>query len=139
MKIWIDRLRRDRSLAPDGYLKLLGTQDTDAVEYLHRQAREVSLQQFGHDIYIRGLIEVGNRCRNNCLYCGIQAANPSVARYELTKEEILDCCRKGYELGFRTFVLQGGRKPEATRCGKMWSGQSANLIPIAPLRSLWAR
>lgn len=110
MMIWIDRLRRDHSLAPDGYLKLLGTQDSDAVEYLHRQAREVSLQQFGHDIYIRGLIEVGNRCRNNCLYCGIRAANPSVARYELTKEEILDCCRKGYESGFRTFVLQGGEK-----------------------------
>lgn len=110
MKIWIDRLRREHTLAPDGYLRLLGTKDSDAVEYLHRQAREVAVRQFGHDIYIRGLIEVGNRCRNNCLYCGIRAANTSVVRYEMTKDEILNCCQNGYRLGFRTFVLQGGEK-----------------------------
>ncbi len=110
MKIWIDRLRREHTLAPDVYRQLLSTTDADVVDYLHRQAREVSLRQFGHDIYIRGLIEVGNRCRNNCLYCGIRAANVSVARYELTKDEILNCCRTGYKLGFRTFVLQGGEK-----------------------------
>lgn len=110
MKIWIDRLRRDHTLAPEGYQRLLGTKDSDAVEYLHRQAREVAIRQFGHDIYIRGLIEVGNRCRNNCLYCGIRAANTSVVRYEMTKDEILNCCQNGYRLGFRTFVLQGGEK-----------------------------
>ena len=110
MMIWIDKLRRDHALAPDEYRQLLATTDTDAVEYLHRQAREVALRQFGHDIYIRGLIEVGNRCRNNCYYCGIRAANMSVARYELTKEQILTSCREGYKLGFRTFVLQGGEK-----------------------------
>lgn len=110
MMIWIDKLRRDHALAPDEYRQLLATTDTDAVEYLHRQAREVALRQFGHDIYIRGLIEVGNRCRNNCYYCGIRAANTSVARYELAKEQILASCRKGYRLGFRTFVLQGGEK-----------------------------
>lgn len=110
MMIWIDKLRRDHALAPDEYRQLLATTDTDAVEYLHRQAQEVALRQFGHDIYIRGLIEVGNRCRNNCYYCGIRAANTSVARYELTKEQILASCREGYRLGFRTFVLQGGEK-----------------------------
>lgn len=57
MMIWIDKLRRDHALAPDEYRQLLATTDTDAVEYLHRQAREVALRQFGHDIYIRGLIE----------------------------------------------------------------------------------
>lgn len=117
MKIWIDKLRRDNTLAPEVYRQLLSTTDTDAVEYLHQQAREVSLLQFGHDIYIRGLIEVGNRCRNNCLYCGIRAANTSVVRYELTKDEILNCCRNGYSLGFRTFVLQGGEK---SSCYAMW-------------------
>lgn len=110
MMIWIDKLRRDHALAPDEYRQLLATTDTDAVEYLHRQAQEVALRQFGHDIYIRGLIEVGNRCRNNCYYCGIRAANTLVARYELTKEQILASCREGYRLGFRTFVLQGGEK-----------------------------
>ena len=115
MMIWIDKLRRDHALAPDEYRQLLATTDTDAVEYLHRQAREVALRQFGHDIYIRGLIEVGNRCRNNCYYCGIRAANTSVARYELTKEQILASCREGYKLGFRTFVLQGLFRAGANR------------------------
>lgn len=110
MKTWIDRLRREHTLAPEAYRRLLATEDAQAVDYLHRQAREVAHSKFGNDIYIRGLIEVGNRCRNNCLYCGIRAANTLVARYELTKDEILDSCRKGHELGFRTFVLQGGEK-----------------------------
>ena len=110
MKTWIDRLRCEHTLAPEAYRRLLATEDAQAVDYLHRQARELAHSKFGNDIYIRGLIEVGNRCRNNCLYCGIRAANTSVARYELTKDEILDSCRKGHELGFRTFVLQGGEK-----------------------------
>lgn len=128
MRIWIDKLRRDRTLAPDAYRQLLATEDADAADYLHRQAREVALSQFGHDIYIRGLIEVGNRCRNNCLYCGIRAANPSVVRYELTKEEILDCCRHGHELGFRTFVLQGGERRGRYR---MWEDV------VSTIRATW--
>ena len=76
--------------------------------YLQQQAQEVTLAHFGNAIFIRGLIEVGNRCRNNCYYCGIRKGNQSVLRYELTREDILECCREGYTLGFRTFVLQGG-------------------------------
>ena len=69
---------------------------------------------FGKDVFIRGLIEVSNFCKNNCLYCGIRAANKEIERYRLSKSEILDCCRHGYELGFRTFVLQGGEDPVLT-------------------------
>lgn len=63
---------------------------------------------YGNKIFIRGLIEVSNICKNNCLYCGIRAANELCDRYRLTEEEILSCCREGYDLGFRTFVMQGG-------------------------------
>lgn len=65
-------------------------------------------EHYGNDIYIRGLIEFTNYCKNDCLYCGIRKSNLSANRYRLTKEQILDCCHAGYELGFRTFVLQGG-------------------------------
>lgn len=68
----------------------------------------MSLEQFGNRVFIRGLIEITNHCRNNCYYCGIRKGNQSVLRYELTREDILECCREGYTLGFRTFVLQGG-------------------------------
>lgn len=63
---------------------------------------------YGTDVYVRGLIEFTNICKNDCLYCGIRRSNRNVERYRLTKEEILSCCENGYELGYRTFVLQGG-------------------------------
>lgn len=69
---------------------------------------------FGRRVYLRGLVEIGNVCRNNCYYCGIRAANSQVARYVLSPDEILRTCRKGYAMGFRTFVLQGGENPALT-------------------------
>lgn len=75
---------------------------------LYTAADAVRRKHYGDRVYIRGLIEISNYCKNNCLYCGIRAANSAVQRYRLTKEEILTCCREGYDLGFRTFVMQGG-------------------------------
>ena len=65
-------------------------------------------KSYGKDVYIRGLIELSNYCKNNCLYCGIRRDNHKINRYRLTEQDILLCCDTGYELGFRTFVLQGG-------------------------------
>ena len=84
-------------VADDALLQLLR-------DYAVRTARE----QFGLGIYIRGLIEVSSYCRCDCLYCGLRRSNRSAERYRLTKDEILACCAEGYNLGFRTFVLQGG-------------------------------
>lgn len=75
---------------------------------LFNEADKVRRQHYGTDVYIRGLIEISNYCRNDCLYCGIRRSNANAARYRLSEEEILACCKQGYELGFRTFVLQGG-------------------------------
>ena len=69
---------------------------------------------YGTDVYVRGLIEYSNYCKNNCLYCGIRAGNKNASRYRLSTEDILSCCRSGYALGFRTFVLQGGEDPFMT-------------------------
>lgn len=66
---------------------------------------------YSDKVFTRGLIEFTNYCKNNCYYCGIRRGNKNVVRYRLTKAEILKCCREGYELGFRTFVLQGGEDP----------------------------
>lgn len=73
-----------------------------------QKARAVAQSHFGNRIYIRGLIEIGNCCHNDCFYCGIRKSNRHLKRYRLDAETILACCRHGYELGFRTFVLQGG-------------------------------
>lgn len=112
MKILIDKLRRERKLSAEEYKALLLCQDAEVLEYLQRQAQKETFARFGNKIFIRGLIEISNRCRNNCYYCGIRKENSNVARYELTQDEILACCREGYQIGFRTFVLQGGEAPE---------------------------
>lgn len=114
MKQLIDKLRHKHSLTGEEYAILLTCQDADTLMYLQQQAQEVTLAHFGNAIFIRGLIEVGNRCRNNCYYCGIRKGNPAVARYALKRETILECCREGYALGFRTFVMQGGEDPALT-------------------------
>ena len=77
-------------------------------EELKNTADRVSREFFGDLVYIRGLIEISSICKNDCIYCGIRASNGNAARYRLTKEEILSCCKTGAELGFSTFVLQGG-------------------------------
>ena len=89
--------------------RLLETGDAD--ELLFKEADRVRKERYGNKIYIRGLIEFTNHCRNNCYYCGIRAGNEKAQRYRLSGEEILECCAEGYELGYRTFVLQGGEDP----------------------------
>ncbi|MDD4722849.1 MAG: [FeFe] hydrogenase H-cluster radical SAM maturase HydE, partial [Acidaminococcaceae bacterium] len=88
--------------------ELLLTSDSTIHTNLLQAARLEALKQFQNKIYIRGLIEFTNYCKNDCYYCGIRCSNNNAKRYRLTKEEILSCCHNGYELGFRTFVLQGG-------------------------------
>ncbi|MBR3785009.1 MAG: [Firmicutes bacterium] len=80
------------------------TPDSD----LTAKAAAIRKSVYGNKVFIRGLIEFTNYCKNDCYYCGIRAGQRNVSRYRLTSEEILDCCRQGYDLGFRTFVLQGG-------------------------------
>lgn len=77
-------------------------------EYLREKAREKADKIFGKYIFMRGLVEFTNYCKNDCIYCGIRKSNKNAERYRLNKKEILECCKVGYDIGFRTFVLQGG-------------------------------
>ncbi|MDO4261010.1 MAG: [FeFe] hydrogenase H-cluster radical SAM maturase HydE [Eubacteriales bacterium] len=82
--------------------------DPESADALRARAMELRRRYYGDKVYTRGLIEFTNYCQNDCYYCGIRRGNRLAVRYRLTKEEILECCREGYALGFRTFVLQGG-------------------------------
>ena len=88
--------------------RLLTTSDPEAVDDLFARASSERDRVYGRRVFMRGLIEISNHCKNDCLYCGIRRSNSGSRRYRLTKEQILDCCRTGHALGFRTFVLQGG-------------------------------
>ena len=110
MKTLVDTLRTHHHLDGDGYAALLTCSDGEA-DYLRSQAREVAQRVFGHGIFVRGLVELTNVCRNDCLYCGIRRSNTAVTRYTLTHDQVMASCEQGYQLGFRTFVLQGGELP----------------------------
>ena len=108
MRKLIERLHREKTLSSDEFRILLDDCDDDSLELINSIARSETQKVFGNRIFVRGLIEVGNCCHNDCLYCGIRRSNRNVERYRLDKETILQCCDEGYRLGFRTFVLQGG-------------------------------
>lgn len=110
----IERLERERNIDIEGLRALLTTEDATVIDELAKRARETAQSIYGNKVYIRGLIEFTNYCKNDCLYCGIRRSNSCADRYRLTEEQILSCCATGYELGFRTFVLQGGEDPYFT-------------------------
>ncbi len=111
MKQLIDLLATRHSLTKEEWHQLLTHYDEKTAEYAAQKARAVAQERFGKNIYIRGLIEFTNTCKNDCYYCGLRASNSKCHRYRLTPDDILECCKNGYELGFRTFVLQGGEDP----------------------------
>lgn len=108
----IDRLISNNRLTREECLQLLDVLDQDQVkEKLAAEACRLREQYYGKKVYTRGLIEFTNYCRNNCYYCGIRRANKEIERYRMTEDEIMVCCQTGWQLGYRTFVLQGGEDP----------------------------
>lgn len=108
MQILIDKLHSEKVLSKAELVMLLNCLGKEDTRYLFSKSRAVADEFFGKKIFVRGLIEFTNFCKNDCYYCGIRKSNFKVERYRLEKDDILSCCEHGYELGFRTFVLQGG-------------------------------
>lgn len=110
----VDKLEQEHSLSLEEWRALLNGRTPELADYIFEKARAVRHREYGKKIYIRGLIECSNYCKNDCYYCGIRRSNQNASRYRLSREEILSCCAAGYRLGFRTFVLQGGEDPAMT-------------------------
>lgn len=104
----IERLERENSLSLEEYKYLIDNRDEESACLLREKADKARRKVYGNKVFIRGLIEISNICKNDCLYCGIRKGNKSCQRYRLSEEDILTCCKEGYGLGFRTFVMQGG-------------------------------
>ena len=110
----IDSLGGNHSLSLLDYECLISHRSDEGAMLLAEKASSVRDSLYGSDIFIRGLIEFSNICKNNCLYCGIRKGNHNCNRYRLKETEIMSCCKTGYNLGFRTFVLQSGEDPYFT-------------------------
>lgn len=103
-----DKLCSSGELTRDEIIFLLANRDLETQSYLANKASETARKYYGNTVFVRGLIEFTNYCKNDCYYCGIRCGNKNANRYRLTEEEILACASHGYDLGFRTIVLQGG-------------------------------
>lgn len=114
IRVLCGRLSQAHALSEDEYRALIDAYSPETAACLASLADAARRRVYGNRIYIRGLIEISNICRNNCLYCGIRRGNAGCERYRLSSEEILSACGEGYALGFRTFVLQGGEDPYFT-------------------------
>ena len=104
----VDKLEAQNRLNREEWIQLIKGRTPELAQYIFEKARKIRQAYYGTDVYIRGLIEFTNYCKNDCYYCGIRRSNSKAHRYRLSEEQILRCCQQGYILGFRTFVLQGG-------------------------------
>ena len=104
----IDKLSQGKGASLSEYAYLAENMNEKTIEYAREKAVSVRKRVYGNEVFVRGLIEISNICKNDCLYCGIRKSNSECERYRLTEEEILSCCDEGEKLGFKTFVLQGG-------------------------------
>lgn len=107
----LNGLEQAHTLSCEEWERLIAGRTPEVAKEAAARARVLRNARYGTNVYTRGLIELTNYCKNDCLYCGIRKSNSHANRYRLSKEEILECCKQGHELGFRTFVLQGGEDP----------------------------
>ena len=117
LKPLIERLAENHSLSEEEYERLITERDEESASLLRERAVAVRKEIYGNTVFVRGLIEISNYCKNDCYYCGIRRSNALAERYRLTDADILTCCAEGYGLGFRTFVLQGGEDAHFTDDG----------------------
>ncbi len=108
MKELLNKLYQENNLSKEEIVYLLKNLDEEHKNILFVYAYQTCMKYYGNKVYMRGLIEFSNICKQDCLYCGIRASNSHVDRYRLSKDQILSCCQEGYRLGYRTFVLQSG-------------------------------
>ena len=104
----IDKLALNNHLKKDEFLAILDNISNAETSYLFKKAFDEKYKYYQNRVYLRALIEISNYCKMGCKYCGINVSVKSADRYRLSVEDILDCCDIGYELGYRTFVIQSG-------------------------------
>lgn len=94
----------------ENIIELLEEKNQNRVQQLYDDAFRTKIDNVGNKVYLRGLVEITNICRKNCLYCGIRRDNPSNDRYEIDIEDVIPAARFAYEQGYGSMVIQGGER-----------------------------
>ncbi|MGF7186235.1 biotin synthase [Desulfitispora alkaliphila] len=115
LKELLSKLNEQNNLTYDEIVYIIKHLDQESEQLLFQYANETRKKHCGLSVYMRGLIEFSNFCRCNCHYCGLRVDNKKIERYRLSEAKIMDCCEVGYQLGYRTFVLQSGEDPYYTK------------------------
>lgn len=116
----VEKLCRKCSLSLTEYELLVAQRTPKIAQQLAARAVEVRKRVYGTKVFTRRTHRGVDYCKNDCLYCGIRRSNCAARRYRLSPDEIVECANNGYELGFRTFVVQGGEDPfftDGVLCG----------------------
>ena len=106
MRKLIERLHREKTLSSDEFRILLDECDDDSLELINSIARSETQKVFGNRIFVRGLIEVGNCCHNDCLYCGIRRKYPDTAITLSLGEKSYEAYKMFYEAGANRYLLR---------------------------------
>ena len=77
-------------------------------EALFRAAYEVKLRTIGKRVSLRGLIEMGNLCSKDCLYCGIRKSNRNTTRFQLDEDSVVRMAEWAYNARYGSIAIQSG-------------------------------
>ncbi len=116
-------------------VEYLQTDNSEKIQQLFAQAYKVKTDTIGDKVFLRGLIEITNICRKNCLYCGIRSDNHKNIRYELSEDQVLEAARFAIEARYGSIVIQGGERNDKEFINKITriiKGVKA-LQPSSPL------
>ena len=97
-----------RALSVGELVRLLSVESADDRAALSAAGRELKLRQCGKGVAVRGLVEAGNVCAKDCLYCGIRKSNACVKRYRLSADEIVAGAAASKAMGYKSLVIQSG-------------------------------
>lgn len=90
-------------------ISMLNASDDGA---LFAEAVELRNRTVGDKVYLRGLIELSNRCGKDCLYCGIRRSIGNVFRYELTDDQVFSAAEYAWRAGYGSVVVQAGERTD---------------------------
>ena len=97
-----------RALTTEELVFLLSLSDPADLQSLYAAAYALKLKCCGKGVSVRGLVEAGNVCAKDCLYCGIRKSNATVKRYTLAADEIVSSAEQAKGMGYASLVIQSG-------------------------------
>jgi len=103
-------MHRDCGIRPE-WLDSRGEQQ----ERLHARAAAVAIEQFGRHVFLRGVVELSNYCRENCLYCGMRRDNQALSRFRAEHDRIAEVLIHHRPKSMTDVNIQTGEDPVAVR------------------------